>query len=352
MWYTRAQTDLTLPGIHTFLDDLLALTPNLSSLMATLRGGNLVQFLTDLNTFINNDLTAVKADAANTSSVLTYATSDDGGTWTVQNDNAFVGSALWQSVAAPSVIVDSGVYKMWYTRGMSTLSAGNMLDLMLGTVAPIGYATGFNLVADTGVTVIQDTDGVVVAQLSINRGENSYDGSTQTIPGGIISYQALLGLPAGIQVVGAVRGGSSPFDLPPLFVGGLLSASASPPLVQINSPVAKIVLRLTGSATVPVTLTITFQRIMAAGAPGMNVPPASILSKTFLRGDADGNGVVNIVDALAIAQYRAGIIPLSSLNMLNAASVVHDGVNGDIINIVDALAVAQYRAGILNSSFS
>jgi hypothetical protein len=58
------------------------------------------------------------------------------------------------------------------------------------------------------------------------------------------------------------------------------------------------------------------------------------------------------VDALAIAQYRAGIIPLSSLNMLNAASVVHDGVNGDIINIVDALAVAQYRAGILNSSFS
>jgi hypothetical protein len=155
-----------------------------------------------------------------------------------------------------------------------------------------------------------------------------------------------------MQIVAVL--GSSPFDSNTSYdpTTGILTGIASSSLTPNNSPVAKIFIRLTGSATVPVTLTITFQKIMSSGALGMNVPPANVLSKTFLRGDANGDGVVNIVDALAIAQYRAGIIPLSSLNALNAASVVHDGASGDIINIIDALAIAQYRAGILNSSFN
>jgi hypothetical protein len=355
MWYTRAQTDLTTAGIHTLLHDLLALSPSLSSLMTTLRSGNLVQFITDLNNLINSGMTAVRTDAANTSSVITYATSDDGVTWTIQNSNLFVGSALWQSIAAPSVILDSGTYKMWYTRGMSILSAQNILDMLQGTVSPVGYATGFNLVAETSMSIVRYPDilsGAIALQVSINRGVNSSDNSTQTVPGGINSYIAHLNVPIGMQIVAVL--GSSPFDSNTSYdpTTGILTGIASSPLTPNNSPVAKIFIRLTGSATVPVTLTITFQKIMSSGAPGMNVPPANVLSKTFLRGDANGDGVVNIVDALAIAQYRAGIIPLSSLNALNAASVVHDGASGDIINIIDALAIAQYRAGILNSSFN
>jgi hypothetical protein len=84
----------------------------------------------------------------------------------------------------------------------------------------------------------------------------------------------------------------------------------------------------------------------------MNVPAANTQIFTFLRGDANGDNAVTIVDALAIAQYRANIIPLSNLNAVNSACVVHDGSGGDIVNIVDALAIAQYRAGILDSSFN
>jgi hypothetical protein len=59
-------------------------------------------------------------------------------------------------------------------------------------------------------------------------------------------------------------------------------------------------------------------------------------------GDVNNNGSIDIVDALAIAQYSVGINP--SPFYTSAADVDADGN----INIVDALLVAQYYVGIIS----
>ncbi|MFA7179098.1 MAG: hypothetical protein WC075_04155, partial [Dehalococcoidales bacterium] len=119
--------------------------------------------------------------------------------------------------------------------------------------------------------------------------------------------------------------------------------------------VAKIVLRLTGDAVTPYDVNIKFDSIIAGEPAGLNIPEEEVNSYNFLRGDATGDGAVNILDALIIAQYRAEIVQFDVLNGINAACVVHDGVIesiGDSISILDALAIAQYRAEILDQYYN
>jgi hypothetical protein len=61
-----------------------------------------------------------------------------------------------------------------------------------------------------------------------------------------------------------------------------------------------------------------------------------------LCGDADGNGVVNIVDALAVARKVAGLPPPPTVNTL-LADVDKNGT----ISIVDALHIARYAVGLV-----
>ena len=60
-----------------------------------------------------------------------------------------------------------------------------------------------------------------------------------------------------------------------------------------------------------------------------------------MTGDANDDGVVNIIDALITAQYYVGL--LSTLPALNNADTNCDGV----VNIIDALLIAQYYVGII-----
>jgi len=60
-------------------------------------------------------------------------------------------------------------------------------------------------------------------------------------------------------------------------------------------------------------------------------------------GDVNEDGVVNIIDALMIAQYYVGLNPPGFNDTLA-------DVNGDgSINIVDALMVAQYDVELITS---
>jgi hypothetical protein len=59
-----------------------------------------------------------------------------------------------------------------------------------------------------------------------------------------------------------------------------------------------------------------------------------------LLGDVNNSGKVDIIDALSIAQYSAGIIPA----IFNTA--LADFNNDGKINILDALLVARYSAGL------
>jgi len=76
--------------------------------------------------------------------------------------------------------------------------------------------------------------------------------------------------------------------------------------------------------------------------PGVSPTPTPTVGPT-LRGDVNGNGTIDIVDALLIAQHYVGLNPPGFLP-----------VNADVncsggIDIVDALLVAQYYVGLISS---
>jgi hypothetical protein len=71
-------------------------------------------------------------------------------------------------------------------------------------------------------------------------------------------------------------------------------------------------------------------------------PPTPVPTAT-LTGDVNGDGSINIIDALLVAQVYVGI----NVNNFNAetADVNCDGV----LDITDALLIAQYYIGIIDS---
>jgi hypothetical protein len=206
-------------------------------------------------------------------------------------------------------------------------------------------------IAETDIILELDTNEIVVIPVKVNRIKDS-DGVTVNIPGGLGAYKAKVTTSpeGGIQVL-AVRGTAYFPNVTFDPATGTFAASHAPALGQPNNTaVAKLVLRLTGSAEVSHTLTVTFQEIVAAET-GIKVPAEKPISLTFLRGDANGDGRVNIVDAMFIAQKVVGIRGLDTVNAINAASVRHDGDGGDRVNIVDAMFIAQHVVGIRDKYF-
>lgn len=65
---------------------------------------------------------------------------------------------------------------------------------------------------------------------------------------------------------------------------------------------------------------------------------------TGLIGDVNEDGVVNIVDALVVAQYYVGLNPTGFTAAIEIGDVNLDGK----INIIDALVIAQYYVGVVS----
>ncbi len=61
-----------------------------------------------------------------------------------------------------------------------------------------------------------------------------------------------------------------------------------------------------------------------------------------VKGDADGNGEVDIDDALIVAQYDIGLVTSADLD-LSMADVDGNGT----VDIFDALRIAEYVVGII-----
>jgi hypothetical protein len=74
-------------------------------------------------------------------------------------------------------------------------------------------------------------------------------------------------------------------------------------------------------------------------------------STTLKRGDASGDGNVNLTDALIIGQYNFGEKTLDELEPLNASCPNHDGDSGDAVNLTDALVIGQYNFAEKNCCF-
>jgi hypothetical protein len=350
MWYSYGISSLTQDDISPIINELSQI--DITSLMALFEAEDYTGLITELTQIINEEIPETKARLTGTGTVIGYATSSDGLSWDVK-PVALAGETLapWSSVARPCVIKSGVAYEMWFTKGIDELNAQNLVDLWQGTIGTIGYASFSNLGAETTSAVAQDGDDVVVVNMLIHRVKDVTSGETELIPGGMTGYNAILSADlAGVELV-TVRGGAL-FPTPTV-VGLTFSChDISSPMQPDDTVTAKVVLRLVGDCLTPYTVTLSYEAIRAADPPGLSITEDESFTYTFLRGDATGDGVVNILDALIIAQYRAGIVQLSDLKGVNAACVVHDGIPGDKINILDALAIAQNRALILDEYFN
>lgn len=67
------------------------------------------------------------------------------------------------------------------------------------------------------------------------------------------------------------------------------------------------------------------------------------ISSSFVRGDADMDKNVSIMDALVIQKYCANLIGISEID-LNAANVT----GGDVVSVLDAVKIQKYLAGLIN----
>jgi len=115
--------------------------------------------------------------------------------------------------------------------------------------------------------------------------------------------------------------------------------------------------RLTGSASVPCPLNLEITDLTDLDGNSIQVEPPS-LSRELLRGDARADGVINIADALFVAQYLVGlrdactaVVDTTCLQSVNAASVRHDG-GFDRKTIADALLIAQHLVGLRDEFFN
>lgn len=80
---------------------------------------------------------------------------------------------------------------------------------------------------------------------------------------------------------------------------------------------------------------------IGTGAAGATV---NVTTTVGLCGDVDGNGTVNVVDALAISRKVVGLPPPPTVDV----SLADVDLNG-VVNIVDALLLLEYYVGLIPS---
>ncbi len=118
MWYTHGKSDLT---VVKLIDGLAALGfGKIIDAIAALDLAKLLDLLYGL------EATALRDFVDATSTVIGYATSNDGIDWDVIKPGAFVGGGAWASVGAPCVIKDGDTYKMWYTHSTTDLTVAEL----------------------------------------------------------------------------------------------------------------------------------------------------------------------------------------------------------------------------------
>ena len=161
MWYTHGKTALSISDIASSLAAILT-----DDIVTNLANLDLDALLDDLSVIDANALYTLLTDTA---TVIGYATSSDGITWTVQNPEVLAGSSggAWDSVGAPSVIKTDGSYEMWYTHTTTDLTEIELGDILadLGGDATARKAAILALIdaARTEVGYTTSDDGIAWA---------------------------------------------------------------------------------------------------------------------------------------------------------------------------------------------
>jgi hypothetical protein len=117
--------------------------------------------------------------------------------------------------------------------------------------------------------------------------------------------------------------------------------------VAAPAALGHLLTRLVGGARQPCSMILEALDLQDGDGNTTEVEPGS-LSLEMLRGDARADGVINIADALIIAQYLVSfrpacttVVDTTCLHAVNAASVAQDGAF-DQQTIADTLLIAQF----------
>jgi len=204
---------------------------------------------------------------------------------------------------------DSQTYLLSDTTGQPAIGLSQSSSYRLEAGFWSSGATIAPLVAETSISQVEDASDFVVIKVNIDGFKDPSDNSTANITGGIGSYTAMVSSsPSGGVEILEVHG-MSPFEnLTFDNVTGMFSVdNVSSPIQAANTTMAEVVVILTSNTSTSVNLTICFLEIIAAGNPSLNCPEKHSNALTFLRGDTDSSGVVDIGDASWVAQYVVGM---------------------------------------------
>ncbi|APV45125.1 hypothetical protein Dform_01806 [Dehalogenimonas formicexedens] len=176
MWFTKLETNLTSDNLQTIFDAVTALKPELVNLWTVYNTGDFTAFVNAIEDFLANKITDLRTVLSNTSTVIAYATSTDGQNWQEATDPTLSGpnTSPWGSVGVSSVVLNAGVYEMWYIRGSNILDAQFLVDVLQGTFNPLTYErstsktltvsgiTASNKVYDGNNSAIINTSGAIL----------------------------------------------------------------------------------------------------------------------------------------------------------------------------------------------
>ena len=89
--------------------------------------------------------------------------------------------------------------------------------------------------------------------------------------------------------------------------------------------------------------------LLATASLGRAASPTATTTVAAVRcGDVNGDGIVDVGDALVVAQFDVGLRQCSQLTQPEACDVNGDGA----CNIGDALRIAQCDVGLINCAFT
>lgn len=107
---------------------------------------------------------------------------------------------------------------------------------------------------------------------------------------------------------------------------------------------------ITSTTTVTKTTAKTTSTVTATTITSEGTTTTGQIHAAYEKGDVDGNGMVNVEDAVAVltyyAKHSAGMSPIfSEVPMQNAKAMVASDIDGDsIISVEDAVAILTYYA--------
>ncbi|MBI2934430.1 MAG: PKD domain-containing protein [Chloroflexi bacterium] len=201
--------------------------------------------------------------------------------------------------------------------------------------------------------VERDEDGVIVLPIDITDITDPGTGAKIKPNKGITSFRGEVTAPGGVSILAGRKGGNNFNDPTISSTPGkavVEGSSRVPAKHEAATRLAKLVPRLTGNKDAFMEIVLSLQSI-TEGDDDTEMEEEEPSSLSFRRGAARGRNNSDITDSLFVAQYLAGLREDSEINLLNAASISHDGGSGDRITIVDSLAMAQYLAGLRDDSF-